>query len=125
MERRAYKDPFNKLCDCHKVMSVALSSFVKCYEDGGFMWHDKSTGEDVLLKLKPYVHCFVGGIAGINEMIGHYTTTTLLTVSSKTANATSRKYFNLSPNALLSSGQTCRLVILLNRSLKCMLLSKL
>jgi hypothetical protein len=34
------------------------------------MWHDKSTGTDVLLK--PYVHCFVGDIAGINEMIGHY-----------------------------------------------------
>jgi hypothetical protein len=64
------KDPFKKLCDYHKVMSVALSSFVKCYEDGGFMWHDKSTGTDVLLK--PYVHCFVGDIAGINEMIGHY-----------------------------------------------------
>ena len=32
--------------------------------------HDKSTGTDVLLK--PYVHCFVGDIAGINEMIGHY-----------------------------------------------------
>jgi hypothetical protein len=70
MERRARILSTIKLCDYHKMMSVALSSFVKCYEDGGFMWHGKSTGEDVLLK--PYVHCFVGDIAGINEMIGHY-----------------------------------------------------
>ena len=52
-------------------MSVALSSFVKCYEDGGFMWQDEQ-GRDVLLK--PYVHCFVGDIAGVNEMIGHFNT---------------------------------------------------
>ena len=65
------KDPLLKLQDYHKVMSVALSSFVKCYEDGGFMWQDEQ-GRDVLLK--PYVHCFVGDIAGVNEMIGHFNT---------------------------------------------------
>jgi hypothetical protein len=66
------KDALLKLKDYHKVMSVALSSFRKCYEDGGFMWKDKTTGKHVLLK--PYVQHFVGDIAGVNEMIGHYNT---------------------------------------------------
>jgi hypothetical protein len=50
-------------------MSVALSSFKKYYEQGGFTWRDEN-GVEVLLK--PYVHMFVGDIAGVNEMIGHY-----------------------------------------------------
>ncbi len=50
-------------------MSVALSSFNKYYEQGGFTWRDEH-GKEVLLK--PYVHMFVGDIAGVNEMIGHY-----------------------------------------------------
>ena len=66
------KDALLKLKDYHKVMSVALSSFRKCYEEGGFMWKDKTTGKHVLLK--PYVQHFVGDIAGVNEMIGHYNT---------------------------------------------------
>jgi hypothetical protein len=36
-------------------MTVALSSFVKCYKSGGFWWRDED-GEEV--PLKPYVHMF-------------------------------------------------------------------
>eukprot|EP00956_Cyclotella_meneghiniana_P043452 scaffold270876_cov175-Cyclotella_meneghiniana.AAC.1 len=50
-------------------MNVALSSFVECYENGGFYWTDEK-GRTVLLK--PYVHYFIGDIAGVNEMVGHY-----------------------------------------------------
>jgi hypothetical protein len=31
------KGSVKKLREYHKVMTVALSSFVKCYEDGGFI----------------------------------------------------------------------------------------
>ena len=63
------RSAINKLKDYHKVVHAALTSFRKCYEDGGFLWVDKK-GEEILLK--PYVHCFIGDIAGVNEMIGHY-----------------------------------------------------
>ena len=68
---RKSKDSLEKLKDYHKVMSAALSSFVECYENGGFMWEDKQ-GNKILLK--PYIHMFVGDIAGVNEMVGHYNT---------------------------------------------------
>ena len=63
------KSGLRNLEDYHKVMNVALSSFVECYENGGFYWTDEK-GRTVLLK--PYVHYFIGDIAGVNEMIGHY-----------------------------------------------------
>lgn len=68
---RKSKDSLHKLEDYHKVMNVALSSFMKYYEQGGFMWKDDA-GRDVLLK--PYLHMIIGDIAGVNEMVGHYNT---------------------------------------------------
>ena len=65
------KNSFAKLQDYHKVLGVALSSFTKCYEDGGFYWKDPE-GNDILLK--PYIHMIIGDIAGVNEMVGHYNT---------------------------------------------------
>ena len=47
------KSGLRNLEDYHKVMNVALSSFVECYENGGFYWTDEK-GRTVLLK--PYVH---------------------------------------------------------------------
>jgi hypothetical protein len=34
------KNSFKKLEGYHKVLSVALSSFTECYENGGFYWKD-------------------------------------------------------------------------------------
>jgi hypothetical protein len=62
-----------------------FSSFKNYYEQGGFTWRDEN-GVEVLLK--PYVHMFVGDIAGVNEMIGHYTTQARPGVSSRTASVT-------------------------------------
>lgn len=62
-------DALNKLRDYHKVLGVALSSFKETYENGGFYWKDP-VGRNVLLK--PYIHCVVGDMAGVNEMVGHY-----------------------------------------------------
>lgn len=61
----------DKLKDFHKVTAAALSSLVECYESGGFIWRD-GNGEEILLK--PYIHMFIGDIAGVNEMVGHYNT---------------------------------------------------
>ena len=63
------KSGLMNLKDFHKVMGVALSSFVDIYEQGGFYWIDQK-GRTVLLK--PYLHFFIGDIAGVNEMVGHY-----------------------------------------------------
>jgi hypothetical protein len=67
-DRKKNKNSFAKLQDYHKVLSVALSSFTKCYEDGGFYWKD-ADGNDILLK--PYIHMTIGDIAEVNEMVGH------------------------------------------------------
>lgn len=64
-------DSLKKLQDYHKVLSVALSSFLSCYENGGFFWEDED-GQEILLK--PYIHMIIGDIAGVNEMVGHYNT---------------------------------------------------
>jgi hypothetical protein len=43
------KNSFAKLQDYHKVLAVALSSFTKCYEDGGFYWKDaEAEGNEIL-----------------------------------------------------------------------------
>ncbi|MGA0401410.1 MAG: hypothetical protein ACO3PX_15705, partial [bacterium] len=67
-KKRGYT-ALNKLRDYHKVLEAALSSFKQCYEDGGFLWVDDQ-GNDIVLK--PYVLFFIGDIAGVNEMVGHY-----------------------------------------------------
>jgi hypothetical protein len=64
-------DSLKKLQDYHKVLSVALSSFLSCYENGGFFWEDED-GQEILLK--PYIHMIIGDIAGVNEMVGQYNT---------------------------------------------------
>ena len=80
------KNSFKKLEDYHKVLSVALSSFTECYENGGFYWKD-ADGNEILLK--PYIHMIIGDIAGVMRWLV-ITTPAMQIVLSRTVSVTMR-----------------------------------
>jgi hypothetical protein len=112
------KNSFAKLQDYHKVLAVALSSFTKCYEDGGFYWKDADDNE---ILLKPHVHMIIGDIAGVNEMVGHYNTAAMLTVLSRTASVTMRNCCPSHLCAIKSNGKIYRNVRMLLTYSRCIM----
>jgi hypothetical protein len=100
------------------VLAVALSSFTKCYEDGGFYWKDADDNE---ILLKPHVHMIIGDIAGVNEMVGHYNTAAMLTVLSRTASVTMRNCCPSHLCAIKSNGKIYRNVRMLLTYSRCIM----